>query len=75
WRRRHAVVAFAAATPAMQWRRSAGQAFLRHGAAASEAVEALFAELVVQLRQLGFSRFIVAGGETSGVVTQALGIR
>lgn len=47
----------------------------RHGAAASEAVEALFAELVVQLHQLGFNRFIVAGGETSGVVTQALGIR
>ncbi|HEJ7008913.1 TPA: hypothetical protein SMF37_003218, partial [Serratia marcescens] len=46
-----------------------------YGSAASEAVEALFAELVVQLRQLGFSRFIVAGGETSGVVTQALGIR
>lgn len=38
-------------------------------------MEALFAELVVQLYQLGFSRFIVAGGETSGVVTQALGIR
>lgn len=47
----------------------------QYGSAASEAVEALFAELVVQLYQLGFSRFIVAGGETSGVVTQALGIR
>ncbi|MEX0633132.1 hypothetical protein M8494_18020 [Serratia ureilytica] len=47
----------------------------RYGGAASEAVEALFAELVLQLRQLGFSRFIVAGGEASGVVTQALGIR
>lgn len=43
--------------------------------AASLAVEALFAEVVERLQQLGFSRFIVAGGETSGVVTQALGIR
>ncbi|WP_127956626.1 3-oxo-tetronate kinase [Serratia microhaemolytica] len=42
--------------------------------AASLAVEALFAELVKRLQQCGFSRFIVAGGETSGVVTQALGI-
>lgn len=44
-------------------------------AAASQAVESLFAGLVEQLRQQGFNRFIVAGGETSGVVTQALGIR
>lgn len=43
--------------------------------AASQAVEALFAEVVARLKQRGFSRFIVAGGETSGVVTQALGIR
>ncbi|CAI1843927.1 Uncharacterized protein conserved in bacteria [Serratia fonticola] len=43
--------------------------------AASQAVEALFAEVVKRLQQQGFSRFIVAGGETSGVVTQALGIR
>jgi len=43
--------------------------------AASLAVEALFADVVIRLRQQGFSRFIVAGGETSGVVTQALGIR
>jgi uncharacterized protein YgbK (DUF1537 family) len=44
-------------------------------AAASQAVESLFAGVVKQLQQQGFSRFIVAGGETSGVVTQALGIR
>lgn len=44
-------------------------------AAASQAVESLFAGVVEQLRQQGFNRFIVAGGETSGVVTQALGIR
>jgi uncharacterized protein YgbK (DUF1537 family) len=43
--------------------------------AASQAVEALFAQVVKLLQQAGFSRFIVAGGETSGVVTQALNIR
>ncbi|MBU3891647.1 four-carbon acid sugar kinase family protein [Serratia rubidaea] len=43
--------------------------------AASQAVEALFAALVRRLYQAGFRRFIVAGGETSGVVTQALDIR
>ncbi|VEA72650.1 Uncharacterized protein conserved in bacteria [Serratia rubidaea] len=42
---------------------------------ASQAVEALFAVLVQLLHQAGFRRFIVAGGETSGVVTQALAIR
>ncbi|GAA3883778.1 four-carbon acid sugar kinase family protein [Gibbsiella dentisursi] len=42
--------------------------------AASHAVEALFAETVQLLQQAGFNRFIVAGGETAGVVTQALGI-
>ncbi|MBD8451274.1 four-carbon acid sugar kinase family protein [Serratia rubidaea] len=42
---------------------------------ASQAVEALFAALVQLLHQAGFRRFIVAGGETSGVVTQALAIR
>lgn len=41
---------------------------------ASQGVEALFAELVTRLHAAGFSRFIVAGGETSGVVTQTLGI-
>lgn len=43
--------------------------------AASLAVEALFADVVTRLHQQGFNRFIVAGGETSGIVTQALGIR
>lgn len=42
---------------------------------ASQAVEALFAALVQLLHQAGFRRFIVAGGETSGMVTQALAIR
>lgn len=43
--------------------------------AASSAVESLFADVVNCLKNSGFGRFIVAGGETSGVVTQALGIR
>ncbi|XBS70241.1 3-oxo-tetronate kinase [Acerihabitans sp. KWT182] len=40
----------------------------------SRAIERLFAAVAMALRQRGFQRFIVAGGETSGVVTQALGI-
>ncbi|MBH3265749.1 four-carbon acid sugar kinase family protein [Serratia ureilytica] len=75
WAQRHAGEALAPLIYATASPESLQQTQQRHGAAASEAVEALFAELVVQLRQLGFSRFIVAGGETSGVVTQALGIR
>ncbi|MBK0825030.1 nucleotide-binding domain containing protein, partial [Escherichia coli] len=38
-------------------------------------VETLFSLLAKQLAQQGVSRFIVAGGETSGAVTQALDIR
>lgn len=40
----------------------------------SEAIEQLFARVVSQLQQRGWQRFIVAGGETSGVVAQTLGI-
>lgn len=40
----------------------------------SEAVEQLFAGVVRVLQQHGWQRFIVAGGETSGVVAQTLGI-
>lgn len=43
--------------------------------ASSHAIEALFAQVVTHLKQAGFSRFIVAGGETSGIVTQSLDIR
>ncbi|AKP33619.1 3-oxo-tetronate kinase [Yersinia aleksiciae] len=43
-------------------------------AIASQGIEQLFALLAVRLQQVGFSRFIVAGGETSGVVCQALAI-
>ncbi|WP_456306932.1 3-oxo-tetronate kinase [Muricoccus vinaceus] len=47
----------------------------RFGAAeASAAVERFFGALAPRLEAAGFDRFIVAGGETSGVVTQALGI-
>ena len=41
---------------------------------ASEAVERVFGDLAKRLEGAGFARFIVAGGETSGVVTQSLGI-
>ncbi|WP_338564406.1 3-oxo-tetronate kinase [Erwinia sp. E_sp_B01_3] len=40
----------------------------------SEAVEQLFAAVVRELQQRGWQRFIVAGGETSGVVAQTLSI-
>ncbi|WP_075180649.1 3-oxo-tetronate kinase [Pantoea sp. 1.19] len=40
----------------------------------SDAVEQLFAEVVRELKARGYQRFIVAGGETSGVVAQTLGI-
>lgn len=40
----------------------------------SEAIEQLFAAVVRELQQRGWQRFIVAGGETSGVVAQTLGI-
>ncbi|ROR05625.1 3-oxo-tetronate kinase [Erwinia sp. JUb26] len=40
----------------------------------SEAVEQLFASVVRELQLRGWQRFIVAGGETSGVVAQTLKI-
>lgn len=39
---------------------------------ASQAVETLFSQLAARLAAEGVTRFIVAGGETSGVVTQSL---
>lgn len=46
-----------------------------HGAQRSaKAIEGFFADLAVGLREAGFVRFVVAGGETSGAVTQALGV-
>ncbi|MFC3124946.1 3-oxo-tetronate kinase [Pseudoroseomonas globiformis] len=48
----------------------------RYGAAeSSEAVERNFGRLAQLLEQAGFEQFVVAGGETSGIVTQSLGIK
>lgn len=41
---------------------------------AGEIVEEALAELAVDARTMGVRRFVVAGGETSGAVTQALGV-
>lgn len=47
----------------------------QYGAArASEAVEGVFAAVAARLAGEGFGKFIVAGGETSGIVTQALAV-
>jgi uncharacterized protein YgbK (DUF1537 family) len=47
----------------------------QYGAArSSEAVEQLFAAVTRELKTRGWQRFIVAGGETSGVVAQSLGV-
>ncbi len=43
-------------------------------ARSSEAVEHLFAAVTRELKLRGWQRFIVAGGETSGVVAQSLGV-
>jgi uncharacterized protein YgbK (DUF1537 family) len=40
---------------------------------AGELVEHLLADVAVRLRDAGFRRFVVAGGETSGAVVNALG--
>ncbi|EOE2306201.1 nucleotide-binding domain containing protein [Klebsiella pneumoniae] len=42
--------------------------------ASSERVEQLFAALAAALKTKGFTRFIVAGGETSSIVAQTLGV-
>lgn len=47
----------------------------QYGAAtSSEAVEQFFSQLAHQLQEFGIKNFIVAGGETSGIVTQSLGV-
>ncbi|WP_299831091.1 3-oxo-tetronate kinase [uncultured Roseobacter sp.] len=43
-------------------------------ARAGQVVEAALAELAIKARGRGTRRFVVAGGETSGAVTQALGV-
>jgi uncharacterized protein YgbK (DUF1537 family) len=42
---------------------------------AGSLIEHLLAEVSLRLRDNGFSRFLVAGGETSGAVVAALGVR
>ncbi|SMF21105.1 Uncharacterized conserved protein YgbK, DUF1537 family [Xaviernesmea oryzae] len=51
---------------------AAQEALGRH--AAGEIVETLLGSVAAALRERGFSRFIVAGGETSGAVVKALGV-
>lgn len=41
---------------------------------AGEVVEHLLAAVAISLRQRGYRRFVVAGGETSGAVVQSLGV-
>jgi len=41
---------------------------------ASTAVEQFFSQLAIKLEDSGVKNFIVAGGETSGIVTQSLGV-
>jgi uncharacterized protein YgbK (DUF1537 family) len=41
---------------------------------AGQVVEEALAQLALDARALGVRRFVVAGGETSGAVTQALGV-
>ncbi|MEZ8059040.1 3-oxo-tetronate kinase [Vibrio splendidus] len=43
--------------------------------ASSHAVEQFFSQLAIKLQQHGVKNFIVAGGETSGVVTQSLTVK
>ena len=45
------------------------------GKASSEIVERFFSRLAADLQQQGFKRFIVAGGETSSIVAQTLGVK
>ncbi|AOV96819.1 hypothetical protein A9798_07495 [Edwardsiella hoshinae] len=50
------------------------QIHAQYGPRASQAVEALFSALSERLAAGGIVRFIVAGGETAGAVSQALGV-
>jgi uncharacterized protein YgbK (DUF1537 family) len=43
--------------------------------AAGAMVEQVMADIAVALKEAGFTRFLVAGGETSGAVVEALGVR
>lgn len=62
------VYATAAPEKVRQWQQEYGAERL------SAAIEDFFGRLAARLREQGVTRFIVAGGETSGAVTQALGV-
>ncbi|WP_147104637.1 3-oxo-tetronate kinase [Nesterenkonia populi] len=62
------VYATAAPETVRQWQQTYGAERL------SAAIEGFFGDLASGLRERGVTRFIVAGGETSGAVTQALGV-
>ncbi len=47
---------------------------LRHGGGAADRIEATLGRIAVELNRRGVTRFVVAGGETSGAVVHALGI-
>lgn len=51
---------------------AAQAAFGREGA--SERADRLLATVSVRLRDLGVSKFVIAGGETSGAILNALGV-
>jgi uncharacterized protein YgbK (DUF1537 family) len=51
------------------------QARAAAGPQAGEMIETFFAEVAAALAAAGFSRFLVAGGETSGAVIGGLGVR
>lgn len=46
-----------------------------YGDQASEQIELFFREVIQALKAKGYTKFIVAGGETSGAVVQALNVR
>ena len=51
------------------------KSYIRYGAnAAATAIEHFFFLLSAKLKTLGVRKFVVAGGETSGQVTKALGV-
>lgn len=66
-----APLVFTSADPAV-----VAQAQTKYGAdKVAQAIESFAGDLAARLQESGFRRFIVAGGETSGAVVQALGVR
>ncbi|PWC15414.1 3-oxo-tetronate kinase [Brenneria corticis] len=76
WVRKHSGEELAPMLYATAEPETLGRIQQRWGAqSSSQAVEALFSSVARQLREDGFRRFIVAGGETASIVVQTLGIR